>query len=59
MASPDQTIVEVRLSPADIALLDRARGELTRNDFLVALLRMTATGRVQATPTWLTQKDDE
>ncbi len=44
------TTLLVRLNPGDIEILDKYRGDLTRDAFMAVLLRMIDSGAVSQTP---------
>jgi len=48
-------VVTLRLSTRDLAILDRFRGELSREAFITVLLRMIDSGAVSRPPETLTK----
>jgi hypothetical protein len=46
-------ILELQLGPEDVTLLDQCRGDLSREVFMIALLRLVSSGRVSGTPVWM------
>jgi hypothetical protein len=51
-SEPPYEVVVVPLLPEDAAMLDKWRGELSREAFLLALLRMCTSGAVSNPPDW-------
>jgi hypothetical protein len=53
--SRDGTI-ELHLTASDLQILDKYRGELTRDMFVSSLLRMIDSGAVSSMPAWAKKK---
>jgi hypothetical protein len=49
--------LQICLKEDDLQILDKYRGELTRDAFLSALLQMVESGAVSKTPDWVQKKE--